>query len=260
MRAGDATARVRVESLENGAVRRVVLTGSKGNIIDTAMSRALKDVFDETAVLPALKAVILEGDGAHFSYGASIQEHLPDQVAGMLRSFHELFRVMIAGAVPTLSAVRGRCLGGGLELAAFCNRVFAAPDALLGQPEIGLGVFAPIASMFLRERVGRGAAEDLCLSGRIIGAAEAQRIGLVDAIAEDPSGAALAYAREYLLPRSATSLRYAVRAVRHDLAARFGADIAAQERLYLGDLMNTADAVEGIRAFLEKRRPDWSNA
>jgi len=260
MRTEGAAARVRVETLEGGAVRRVVLTGSKGNIIDTEMNRALIAVFREAGGAPALKAVLLEGDGAHFSYGASIQEHLPDQVAGMLRGFHDLFRVLIASAVPTLASVRGRCLGGALELAAFCHRVFAAPDALLGQPEIALGLFAPVASMFLRERVGRGAAEDLCLSGRTIGAAEAQRIGLVDVITDDPSGAALAYAHDHLLPRSATSLRHAVRAVRHDLAARFEADIAAQERLYLGDLMKTADAVEGIRAFLEKRRPEWHNA
>jgi cyclohexa-1,5-dienecarbonyl-CoA hydratase len=252
--------RVREETLEDGAVRRVVLTGSKGNIIDMEMNRALIAAFREAGAVPSLKAIVLEGDGAQFSYGASVQEHLPDQVAAMLRGFHDLFRVLIAAAVPTLAAVRGRCLGGGLELAAFCHRVFAAPDALLGQPEIALGVFAPVASMFLRERVGRGAAEDLCLSGRTIGAAEAQRIGLVDVVADDPSGAAIAYAREHLLPRSASSLRHAVRAVRHDLAARFEADIAAQERLYLGGLMKTTDAVEGIRAFLEKRRPDWHNA
>jgi cyclohexa-1,5-dienecarbonyl-CoA hydratase len=260
MAADETTVRVRVETLEAGAVRRFVLTGSKGNIIDTAMSRALTEAFREAAGARDLKAILLEGDGSHFSYGASVKEHLPDRVGAMLSGFHDLFRAMITGAVPVLAAVRGRCLGGGLELAAFCNRVFASPDALLGQPEILLGVFAPVASMFLRERVGRGAAEDLCLSGRTIGAAEAERIGLVDAIADDPSGAALAYAREYLMTRSAASLRCAVRAVRLDLGARFEADINAQERLYLGDLMKTADAVEGIRAFVEKRRPGWKNA
>jgi cyclohexa-1,5-dienecarbonyl-CoA hydratase len=79
-------------------------------------------------------------------------------------------------------------------------------------------------------------------------------------VVDDPAEAALNYARAYLLPRSAASLRRAVRAVRRDLAARFEEDIAGQERLYLDDLMKTADAVEGIRAFLEKRPPDWRNA
>jgi cyclohexa-1,5-dienecarbonyl-CoA hydratase len=251
---------VRTEILEQGAVHRLVLCGSKGNVIDAALCSALGAAFREAASQPGVKAVLLEGEGAHFSFGASVEEHLPEHVASMLRGFHDLFRALLETSLPAVASVRGRCLGGGLELASFCHRVFAAPDALLGQPEIALGVFAPVASTFLRERTGRGPAEDLCLSGRTIGAAEAQRIGLVDAVADDPSAAALAYVREHLLPKSAASLRRAVCAVRRDLAARFQADIAAQEALYLGDLMKTADAVEGIRAFLEKRPPRWRDA
>jgi cyclohexa-1,5-dienecarbonyl-CoA hydratase len=251
---------VRAEIVEEGAVRRLVLSGSKGNVIDGRMCRALTSALREAAAAPAVKAILLEGEGGDFSFGASVEEHLPDRVAGMLRGFHDLFRALLEGAVPTLAVVRGRCLGGGLELAAFCHRVFASPDARLGQPEIALGVFAPVASMFLRERTGRAAAEDLCLSGRIVAAAEARGIGLVDEIAGDPGEAALAWARTHLLPRSAMSLRHAVRAVRRDLMARFEADIAAQETLYLDSLMATVDAPEGIRAFLEKRRPRWSDA
>lgn len=260
MTAGEAGGSVRVDRLEDGAAWRVLLAGSRGNIIDTAMSRRLALVFREAAGTRDLKAIVLEGDGPHFSYGASVEEHLPDRVAEMLEAFHGMFGALLDCAVPVLAAVRGRCLGGGLELAAFCHRVFASPDASLGQPEIVLGVFAPLASTFLRERVGRGSAEDLCLSGRTIPAAEALRIGLVDAIADDPSEAALAYARAHLLPRSASGLRHAVRAVRLDLKRRLADDIAAQERLYLDDLMTTADAGEGIRAFLEKRPPRWRNA
>jgi cyclohexa-1,5-dienecarbonyl-CoA hydratase len=260
MNAPGAGDRIRVETLEKGAVRHVLLAGGKGNVIDSPMSRALTEVFREAPRSRGLKAILLQGDGAHFSYGASVEEHLPERVQEMLRAFHGLFAAMLDSAVPVLAVVRGRCLGGGLELAAFCHRVFASPDALLGQPEIVLGVFPPLASTFLRERVGRGAAEDLCLSGRTITAPEALRLGLVDAVADDPFQAGLAYAREHLLPRSASSLRHAVRAVRRDLAARFAADIAAEERLYLGDLMKTEDALEGIRAFLEKRPPRWRDA
>jgi cyclohexa-1,5-dienecarbonyl-CoA hydratase len=252
--------RLRTEICEDGAVRRLILCGSKGNVIDAAMCAALGAAFEEAAAQPCVKALLLEGEGAHFSFGASVEEHLPEHVEGMLRGFHGVFRVLLRTSLPVLAAVRGRCLGGGLELASFCHRVFAAPDARLGQPEIALGVFAPVASAFLRERTGRGAAEDLCLSGRTIDAVEARRIGLVDMVAEDPSAAALAYAREHLLPKSAASLRLAVRAVRRDVAARFEAEIAAQEALYLGELMKTADAVEGIRAFLEKRPPRWKDA
>ncbi|MDX1579504.1 MAG: cyclohexa-1,5-dienecarbonyl-CoA hydratase [Gemmatimonadota bacterium] len=248
---------VRVEKLEDGAIWRVLLATPKANILDMEKSRLLTDVFTRARDDADLKAVIIEGDGPHFSFGASVQEHLPDQAREMLSGFHGLFFSMLDSAVVTLAAVRGQCLGGGLELAAFCNRIFASPDAKLGQPEIVLGVFAPVASVILAERVGRGAAEDLCLSGRTIDAEKARSMGLVDRLAEDPGVAALDYAREQLLPKSASSLRYAVRAVRHGFARRVRAELAEVERLYLEDLMSTADAVEGLEAFLEKRAADF---
>ena len=250
---------VRVERLEEGAYWSVILGGSKGNIIDMAMTESLTAIFRKAGKTRELKAVCLEGEGRHFSFGASVPEHLPDEVAKMLPAFHELFRVMQDSSVVLLAAVRGQCLGGGLELASFCNRVFSTSDAKLGQPEIVLGVFAPVASIILSDRVGRANAEDLCLSGRVISADEAMGMGLVDEIVPDPSEAALDYAKKYFLPRSAASLRFAVRAARQDLRLRLATELAEIERIYLEELMKTADAEEGIRAFLEKRDPEWKN-
>lgn len=251
---------LRVERLEDGQVWRAVIDAPKANLVDRAMGRALRDLAAATASAPALKAVVLEGSGAHFSFGASVEEHLPGEVGSMLSEFHATFRAMLDASVVWLAAVRGRCLGGGLEVAAFCHRVFAAPDAVLGQPEIVLGVFAPMASTFLPDRVGRPAAEDLCLTGRTVGAEEALKMGLVDDVSQDPAAAALAWTRTHLLPRSASSLRLAVRALRGGWRRRFEADLAEAERLYLVDLMKTGDAVEGLKAFLEKRPPAWRNA
>lgn len=248
---------VRVEPLEGGAVLRVVVGGSKGNIIDRAVTEALAAVVAAVRADPAVKAVVLEGDGAHFSFGASVPEHLPDQVEGMLKRFHALLLDLVDASVVVLAAVRGRCLGGGLELVMCAHRVFAHPGAMLGQPEIVLGVIAPFASAFLAERVGRPVAEDLLLTGRAMAADEALRTGLVDEVADDPSAAALAWARAHLLPKSASTLRFAVRAARHGLVARLRADLGALERLYLDDLMATADAREGLDAFLAKRPPAW---
>jgi cyclohexa-1,5-dienecarbonyl-CoA hydratase len=250
---------VTVHQTENGAYWRVVLGGSKGNILDARSMAALRPVFDAAGRDPQLKALCLEGEGAHFSFGASVQEHLPGEVRGMLSRFHALLLSLVDSSVVTMAAVRGQCLGGGLELITLCHRIFAAPGARLGQPEIMLGVFAPAASVLLRERLGRGAAEDLCLSGRTIDATEAHRVGLVDHIADDPAEAALAYARTHLFPRSASSLRYAVQAARLGLRARLATDLAAVEALYLDQLMATEDAVEGLRAFVEKRSPVWVN-
>ncbi len=244
---------VRIESIERGAIRLISLTG------DSRMTRALRKAILGAARDPGVKGIVLQGAGPDFSYGVDIEEHLPGRARGMLTGFHAVFGALLEGSVPALAVVRGRCLGGGLELAAFCHRVFASPGAVLGQPEILLGVFPPAASTFLRERATRGVVEDLCLSGRSLRAREALAAGLVDVVDRDPFRAALAYARRHLLPRSASSLRHATRAVRLDLARRFKRDIAAQETRYLRHLMRTSDAVEGIRAFLDKRPPRWKN-
>ena len=251
---------VRVEPLDDGAIWRVLLATPKANIVDMEKVEILTAIFDKAKQAPGLKAIVIEGEGPHFSFGASVQEHLPGHFEPMLRSFHGLFLRMLDASVFTLAAVRGQCLGGGLELVLFCNRVVVSPDAKLGQPEIVLGVFAPVASVALADRVGRGAAEDLCISGRSVSSDEALRIGLADEVADDPGETTLAYAREHLLPRSASSLRLAQRAIRHDFGERFRRGIAEIERQYVEELMATADAKEGLNAFLAKREPQWKNA
>ena len=250
---------VRVEPMEEGAYWRIILGSSKGNIIDMAMMENLTDVFQKAKKARELRAVCVEGEGKHFSFGASVPEHLPEQVNRMLPGFHELFRVMADSHVVLMAAVRGQCLGGGLELASFCHRVFATKDAMLGQPEIVLGVFPPMASFILPERIGRANAEDLCLSGRILQADEAHRMGLVDEIADDPGVRALEWAKSHLLRHSAVSVRHGVKAIRANLRARMDSELNEIERIYLDELMKTHDAAEGLQAFLEKRKPQWKN-
>jgi cyclohexa-1,5-dienecarbonyl-CoA hydratase len=252
---------VSVIEVDGGAWWRVVLGGSKGNIFDSRLTSAATDVFRDAAGAPELKAIVLEGDGAHFSFGASVQEHLPDQVAGMLERFHRMLFALLDSHVVALAAVSGRCLGGGLELATVCDRVIAGRTAILGQPEIALGVFAPAASVALAYRVGHARAVDLCLTGRTVGATEALAIGLVDEVVEDrPADAALTWARTHLAARSAASLRLAAQAVRARLVAALTTELPKLERLYLDELMQTSDAVEGLQAFLEKREPRWRHA
>lgn len=249
-----------IEELEGGQIWRVLFGGSKGNVLDAALTAELTAVFHKAAAARDLKAIVLEGQGRHFSFGASVEEHLPGHVARMLHGFHDMFRALLEASVVTIAVVRGACLGGGLELASACHRVYATPDAKLGQPEIALGVFAPVASLLLAERMGRIPAEDLLFSGRAIDGELALKLGLVDGLAEDPRASALDYARDRLLAHSASSLRFAVRASRSGLAERFRSEIIKLERLYLDDLMKTNDAVEGLNAFLEKRPPVWSHA
>lgn len=250
---------VRLEALDGGAIWRAVLNTPKANILDMEKCSILSEIFDEAGGASGLKAVVIEGEGRHFSFGASVGEHLPEQIHAMLSGFHALFHRILDSGVVTLAAVRGQCLGGGMELAIFCNRLFASPDAMMGQPEIVLGVLAPVASVMLADRVGRSRAEHLLLSGASLSAAEGLAIGLVDEMAEDPGEAALEYAREHLLPKSASSLRLALRAARSGYQERFRSELARVEGLFLAELMATDDAVEGLQAFLEKRRPEWKD-
>jgi cyclohexa-1,5-dienecarbonyl-CoA hydratase len=137
--------------------------------------------------------------------------------------------------------------------------LFAAPDAKLGQPEIKLAVFAPAASCLLPERIGQAKAEDLLVSGRSMGSEEALATGLVDIVSEDPEAAALDYFDQYLASSSASTLRFAVLAARHEYRQRVIAKLERVEALYLSQLMETHDAVEGLTAFLEKRQASWEN-
>jgi cyclohexa-1,5-dienecarbonyl-CoA hydratase len=254
---GDA---VKVEALAAGGVWRVVLSAPKANLLDERMIVALTGVFEEAERATGLKAILIEGEGPNFSFGASVEEHLPGRVERMLPRFHRMFRAMFDCQVFCIAAVRGRCLGGGLELASFCHRVVAAPDAVLGQPEIVLGVFAPVASVMLAERVGRTRAEELCLTGRPVAAAEALAWGLVDEVADDPRAAALAWIEQHLAPKSGSSLKYAIWAIREPFRRSIEEELDRVEKIYLEGLMATKDAGEGLRAFLEKREPRWSDA
>ena len=247
-------------SLErDGRLLRLTLARPKANIVDAAMIAALRAACTEYLPQAKLRAVLLAAEGPHFSFGASVEEHLPETCAGMLRGLHALVLQLVESPLPVLVAVRGQCLGGGLEVAAAGNLIFAAPGAMLGQPEVKLAVFAPAASCLLPERIGQARAEDLLFSGRSINAEEALRIGLVTAVAEDPEQAALDYFDQFLAPLSASTLRYAVRAARSDTIERIRAKLALVEKLYLEELMATHDAVEGLTAFIAKRPAVWQD-
>ena len=254
---------LRVWREREGRLLRLRLSRPKANVLDAEMIAALDAALARAsgpgAEAPPIRAVLLDAEGPHFSFGASVQEHLPATVAEMLRGLHGLVLRMLEFPVPILVAIRGQCIGGGLEVAAGGPLLFAAPDAKLGQPEIVLGVFAPAASCLLPERIGRAAAEDLLLSGRSIDGREAHRIGLVNAVAEDPEAIALAWFDAYAAERSAAALRFATAAARGDLVARIRTKLAAVEDLYLRGLMSTHDALEGLNAFLEKRPAKWED-
>ena len=242
-----------------GRLLRLRLSRPKANLIDAEMIAALDRALTEHLDAPGLTGVLIDAEGPHFSYGASVEEHLPGQCEAMLKGIHGVILRLAAAPVTVLVAIRGQCLGGGLELALAGHLLFVHPDAVLAQPEMKLGVFAPAASCLLPEAAGPMRDLDLLLSGRSISGSRAVEIGIAHEAAEDPEQAALAYFTEHLKQKSASSLRYAIRAARSDYIDRLRAKLALVERLYLEELMATHDAVEGLNAFIEKRPAQWQH-
>lgn len=249
--------KVAEELSEGGQLLKIQLNAPKGNVLDSKMIEAIVASLTRNDS-PSLKAIVFEGAGSHFSFGASVPEHQKAQVRGMLAAFHDMFRLLLKMGVPTIAAVRGQCLGGGLELAGYCSWIMASPTAVFGQPEIKLAVFPPMASLLLPWRLGGARGMDLCVSGRSVNAEEALKMGLVHAISEDPTAAAIQFAREHLLGSSGSSLRFADKAARLGLARQLLDALPALEELYLDELMETHDANEGISAFLERRKPVYA--
>jgi cyclohexa-1,5-dienecarbonyl-CoA hydratase len=237
----------------------LVFAGGKGNLITRDLVGQLRQALVDLAGSPHLKLVTLEGAGADFSFGASVPEHVPEQIAHVLPEFHALISDLMYLPMPTAAIVRGRCLGGGFELALACDFILAGDDATLGLPEIALGVFPPVGSVLLPKRVGAAAATSAVLTGVSRSAQDWQRLGLIELVAAASAlGSDIdAWFARALGTRSAAALRHAVAAMRGPLAQAVSRELPEAERLYLGELMSTSDAVEGIRAFMEKRAPRW---
>jgi cyclohexa-1,5-dienecarbonyl-CoA hydratase len=251
---------VRFSTERSGQIERFLLDSPKGNVIDLEMIRAIRERMAEIAADPGpCKLLVFEGNGRHFSFGASVEEHLPDKVGRLLPAFHGLFWDLEWLSIPTAAVVRGQCLGGGFELALWCGFVFCDPTARFAVPEIKLGVFPPIAAIGLPWRVSGARSTQLILSGESVDGPAAVRSGLADWCSNDPEGDLQKWFSENFEDKSGVAVRTAWRASRRLLADSLKNDLMSLESLYLNDLMSHTDPVEGISAFVEKRPPVWRN-
>jgi len=227
------------------------------NILDIAMMESLDAALERA--LPKSDFVIFQGAGVKaFCAGADVADHSPKRIGKMLAAFHTVFRRLAAADCLTIAAVHGYCLGGGMELATFCDFVLATESAQFGQPEIRLGCYPPVALVTLPRLIGMQAAANLIFKGSQISAAEAHRLGFVTRVVAD-SGllAAVDSLLEELRALSPTALRLTRKTMARLHSPNFSKQLKEVERVYLSELMKTHDAQEGIRAFLEKRRPVW---
>lgn len=237
-------------------ITRIVLNKPPLNIVDIAMMEELGAALEPLKGDPSTKVIVLAAQGRAFSAGVDIADHTPDRVERMITKFHAIFRVLWSLEQPILAAVQGAALGGGCELAIACDFIVASDKAKFGQPEIKVGVFAPIATLLLPRLIGRHKANELLLTGDPVDASEAERLGLVNQVAPVESfGAAVDAFAFRLASLSAPVLRHAKRAI--GIGIENG--LAEVERYYLNELMRTEDTVEGLNAFMAKRHPVWKD-
>jgi cyclohexa-1,5-dienecarbonyl-CoA hydratase len=248
----------KIEFTTDANAYRITLNDPPLHILDMALLEELRAALGRVANDRHCLIITASGEKA-FSAGASVQDHLGDRVVTMLQRFHETFRILAKLDLVTVALVKGAALGGGCELAMACDFVLASDRARFGQPEINLGVFPPVAAYQFSRQLAPRKGLELLLTGEPVGAAAAERLGLINAVfpaAEFDARVSDWLSRLY--KQSASSLRFAKRAFRIAQSADFDQRLADVERLYLEDLMKTQDANEGLNAFIEKRRPVWS--
>jgi len=237
---------------------RITLNDPPLHILDISMLEELRDALQRVSNDRHCLVIDASGEKA-FSAGASVQDHIGERVVTMLQRFHECFRILVKLDLVTIALVKGAALGGGCELALACDFVLASHSAKFGQPEINLGVFPPVAAYQLSRQVAPRKGLELLLTGDTLDATSAERIGLVNAVFKEEEFDQRANEwLQRLYKQSASSLRFAKCAFRLAQSADFDERLAVVERLYLQELMKTHDANEGLKAFIEKRKPAWS--
>ncbi|HKB99464.1 MAG TPA: enoyl-CoA hydratase/isomerase family protein [Terriglobales bacterium] len=252
-----ATSRLEINA--TAPIARVKLINPPLNVIDLRMAHELHETLTEIESRDNISVILFEGDSRAFSAGVDIKAHLPEQIHEMFTSFHAVIRAIVASRKVTIAAVRGACLGGGAELAAVCDMVYAARDASWGFPEIKLGCYPPVAAVALPSLVGQKRAAELILTGRQISGDDAVAIGLANRSARaEELETVVQEALTELRQLSPLALAHAKKAIYAWDAIHFDKGLARAEKIYLEELISTADAREGIIAFLDKRPPKWT--
>jgi len=255
---------VRAELLEDGAVLDLCLNRPKPNILSMAMMQAVSTALVEHQDDPHLKLVVLRGEGKHFSFGASVEEHRKDQAEQMLVAFRRFCRGLASCPVPLAALVSGQCLGGAFETILCCNLVFVTESARMGCPEVRLGVFPPVLAALGPIRLGASLSDRLTISAGTIDTEAALQAGFAIPLGgeEEPLEQLLAWYRTNLAPSSAFALRQATRATRlgSGVHEALGEPLVRLERRYVREVLESHDGNEGIEAFIERREASWTDS
>ena len=249
-----------IKLTREGGVATLTLDRPPLNVLNIAMMKEMNHALAGLVGDTLLKVLVLRAEGKAFSAGVDVGDHTADKVDEMIGVFHDIFRNMAAIHAPIVGAVKGAALGGGCEVAIFCDIVLASEKAKFGQPEIMVGVFPPIAAVVLPHMVGRGKALELLLTGDVVRADEAHRISIANHVF--PLDEFDAKVDEFVAKMSGLSapvLQLTTRSVTETINLPWVPALERVEELYLKELMATEDAHEGLTAFLEKRKPEWKD-
>ncbi len=242
-------------------VATLTLNRAPLNVLNIEMMEEINTYFESLLKEKTLKLLVIQAAGKAFSAGVDVGEHLGDLVYKMIEAFHKMFRLMDGLKVPSVSVVNGSALGGGCELAVYCDMVIATEKAKFGQPEIQVGVFPPIAALAFPRMMGRKKALELILSGDVISAQEALTLGMINKIVPE---AALAEEVSRFVEKfkklSGIVLKLTKEATLAGLNDDMDRGLRVIEKIYLDRLMKTNDAIEGLKAFLDKRKPAWKDS
>lgn len=241
-------------------VAKVTLNHPPVNIMDIPTMREMNQALESLQGDEESKVVLFGATGKAFCAGVDVKDHTVDKVGEMVEVFHRIFRLMWSLEIPTIAAVNGAALGGGCELATFCDMVIASQKATFGQPEIQVGVYPPVAAVVFPRLMPHMKAMELLLTGAVVDAHEAERLGIVnkvvpvDSFEDEVTGFV-----GRLAALSGIVLRMTKRAALQGMTLGFEEALGLSEDLYLNQLMKTHDATEGLQAFVEKRKPVWKD-
>jgi len=238
-------------------VARITLNHPPLNVIDVKMMDELRAVLEQIEARSELAAIVFAGSERAFSSGVEIAEHTAEKIRDTLAAFHSVIRSVVASRKLTIASVRRHCLGGGAEIALVCDVAYASPDSVWGFPEIKLACYPPVASVALSAIVGQKLAAEMVLTGRTLTGTEALAAGLVNGVAEDPE-TLVQECIQRVSQLSPAALAVAKKAFYAWDAIHFDKGLAKAEQIYFDELMKTADAHEGIAAFMQRRRPNWT--
>jgi len=249
-----------IKTDKEGGIARIIFNRPKHNMLSIAMMKEINSELEALLADSTLKCLVIVGEGPSWCAGVDVGDHKPELVEDMIATFNRLFELLDKLEIPTIAAVHGACLGGGMEVAIACDMIIAAQSASFGQPEIKLGFFPPYAAIRLPKLVGQAKALEICITGKRYTADDARSMGFVSQVAEDDKFSA---ELEKLVGEIKTSspliIRLNKRAVRQNLDKGFAAALADVGGLFLNTLMKTEDTQEGMNSYFERRKPEWKN-